>query len=252
MPCSRLANFDYRRERQIRVAKIPLTRLRDRQNPLEWFNAVEFKIRYHMYKETAIFITDLISQDLSYRVPRGVYIPPVIQFLTVLRFYATGNFQTDNADLHQMSQPTISNLVKRVSKAIAKLRGRLIHFPSFQEADKVQQEFYKIAGFPGVIGSIDCTHIHIISPGGDDAELFRNRKGRFSVNVQATCDASLCFTNVVARWYGSAHDSRIFENSLLFDDLQNGRSPGLLVGDGGYPLLPFLLTPFEPPRTPSE
>lgn len=149
MPCSRLANFDYRRERQIRVAKIPLTRLRDRQNPLEWFNAVEFKIRYHMYKETAIFITDLISQDLSYRVPRGVYIPPVIQFLTVLRFYATGNFQTDNADLHQMSQPTISNLVKRVSKAIAKLRGRLIHFPSFQEADKVQQEFYKIAGFPG-------------------------------------------------------------------------------------------------------
>lgn len=70
--------------------------------------------------------------------------------------------------------------------------------------------------------------------------------------MQAVCDATLCFSNVVARWYGSAHDSRIFENSTLYDDMDEGRSPGLLVGDGGYPLLPFLLTPFEPPRTPAE
>ena len=47
------------------------------------------------------------------------------------------------------------------------------------------------SNIPGVVGLIDCTHIPIISPGGDNAELFRNRKGYFSINVQAICDHEL-------------------------------------------------------------
>ncbi|KAH7961883.1 hypothetical protein HPB52_013099 [Rhipicephalus sanguineus] len=46
------------------------------------------------------------------------------------------------------------------------------------------EEFYRIANFPGVTGCIDCTHVKIKSPGGDDAEVFRCRKGYFSINVQ--------------------------------------------------------------------
>lgn len=46
-------------------------------------------------------------------------------------------------------------------------------------------------------------------------EEFRNRKGYFSLNVQAICDADLKFMNVVARWPGSAHDATIFNNSIL-------------------------------------
>lgn len=45
-------------------------------------------------------------------------------------------------------------------------------------------------------------------------EEFRNRKGYFSLNVQAVCDADLRLMNVVARWPGSAHDA-IFKNSVL-------------------------------------
>jgi len=101
----------------------------------------------------------------------------------------------------------------------------------------------------GITGAIDCTHVHITSPGGDDAELYRNRKGRFSLNVQTVCDADLVFTNVVCRWYGCAHDARICENSLLVDELEEGKVPGVLLGDGGYPSLPFFLTPFEPADT---
>ncbi|XP_021953570.1 putative nuclease HARBI1 [Folsomia candida] len=155
MSLSRLANFEYRRERQRRVAVIPLRRLRDRQNPVEWFNAVEFKLRYHMYKDTAIFVTGLIQHELSSPIRRGIHVPPVVQFLTVLRFYATGCFQLDNADLHTLSQPTICNLVKRVSASIAKLRRRFIRFPAEDEADAVRRDFFGLAGFPGVIGSID-------------------------------------------------------------------------------------------------
>ncbi|CAG5000458.1 unnamed protein product [Parnassius apollo] len=46
-------------------------------------------------------------------------------------------------------------------------------------------------------------------------EEFRNRKGYFSLNVQAICDTDLRFMNVIARWPGSTHDATIFNNSIL-------------------------------------
>ncbi|KAH7940443.1 hypothetical protein HPB49_000233 [Dermacentor silvarum] len=51
---------------------------------------------------------------------------------------------------------------------------------------EVMHQFYIKAKFPRVTGCIDCTHVRIKSPGGDDAEVFRNRKGYFSFNVQVT------------------------------------------------------------------
>ena len=99
---------------------------------------------------------------------------------------------------------------------------------------------------------MDGTHVQIPSPGGDDPEMFRNRKGVFSINVQAICDHELNFTNVVARWYGSAHDSRIFENSMVRDKLHDREAPGALLGDSAYTLTPYLFTPFDRPSTPGE
>lgn len=97
----------------------------------------------------------------------------------------------------------------------------------------------------GVTGAIDGSHVRIISPGGANAELFRNRKDYFSINIQGVSNAKLMFTDIVARWYGSAHDSRVFQNSALYSKLESRVWNGILLGDGGYPCLPFLLTPFN-------
>jgi nuclease HARBI1 len=101
----------------------------------------------------------------------------------------------------------------------------------------------------GVVGVIDGCLIKIDSPGGNDAELFRCRKTWFAVNVQGVCDSELNFTNLVARWYGSAHDSRVFENSVLNTELEIGVSPGIILGDSGYPCLPYLMPPLAKPTT---
>ncbi|KAL1416089.1 hypothetical protein MTO96_028259 [Rhipicephalus appendiculatus] len=90
----------------------------------------------------------------------------------------------------------------------AGLRGVLYPYD-----DEPGAEFYKIGKFPGVSGCIDCTHVPIRSPGGDDAEVYRNRKGYFSINVQGITGPDLQFYDVVASWPGSAHDSRIFDSS---------------------------------------
>ena len=71
----------------------------------------------------------------------------------------------------------------------------------------MKNEFESKYGFPGVVGAIDCTHVKIKSVGGENAELFRNRKGIFSINVQAVCGPDLLFFDVVSRWPGSTHDS---------------------------------------------
>lgn len=51
--------------------------------------------------------------------------------------------------------------------------------------------------------------------GGEDAEVFRNRKLYFSLNTQVVCDSHLKINNIVARWPGSAHDITIYNNSRI-------------------------------------
>ena len=53
---------------------------------------------------------------------------------------------------------------------------------------------------------------------GNLGKEYRNRKGYFSLNVQAICDADMQFMNVVA-CPGSSHDATIFNNSVLRGDM---------------------------------
>lgn len=70
---------------------------------------------------------------------------------------------------------------------------------------------------------------------------------------QAVCDARLIFTNIYAKWYGSTHDARIFHNSALYGYLESqSTSNGLLLGDQGYPLTTYLMTPLRNPLRESE
>lgn len=80
--------------------------------------------------------------------------------------------------------------------------------------------------------------------GGDTAEIYRNRKGYFSINMQAICSSDLMFNDVVARWHGSAHDSHIWDNcNQRRHFLQGTYNNYCLLGDSGYAQTPFMMTP---------
>ena len=72
------------------------------------------------------------------------------------------------------------------------------------------------------------------------------------MNIQVVCDMKLI--DIVARWYGSAHDARILRESALARVCEVGRLPvpGILLGDSGYPLKKWLMTPIIAPRTDQE
>ncbi|KAM4558659.1 putative nuclease HARBI1 [Odontesthes bonariensis] len=61
------------------------------------------------------------------------------------------------------------------------------------------------------------------------------------------CNANYLINNVVAKWPGSVHDSRVFRNSEIYRRPSQGEFLGVLLGDRGYACQPFLLTPFADP-----
>lgn len=89
--------------------------------------------------------------------------------------------------------------------------------------------------------------------GGPISEIYRNRKGFFSINVQTMCDANLKITNIVARWQGSSHDSTILRNSKIYSRFESGEfGDSIVLGDSGYPNKKYLMTPLLNPKSPEE
>ena len=78
-----------------------------------------------------------------------------------------------------------------------------------------------------------------------------NRKGKATLNVQATCDAKEMFKSVDVGWPGSVHDSRIWKNSQVCLKLRM-HCNAVVLGDDEYGIEPWLMTPFQTPRIPAE
>ena len=107
-------------------------------------------------------------------------------------------------------------------------------------------DFYKIAGMPRVIGAVDGSLISVRAPHHQE-HLYVCHKGFHVINTMAVCNAQLLFTNFVCRWHGSVHDSAIFNTSMLHAHLEDGGGRnGWLLGDRGYGIQTYLLTPFRP------
>lgn len=173
------------------------------------------------------------------------------RLLLTLRYYATGSFLTVAGDFSGVSKASSSRIVNQVSQAIARLRPGFIKFPA--NTQEIQQEFFRIAKFPRLLGAIDCTHVPIKSPGGNNAEEWRNRKSQFSFNVQTVVSAKLKILDIVARWPGAAHDQTIFNNSYIKQRFLSGEfGNSMIVGDKGYENTSYLLTPLQNPNTPAE
>lgn len=169
--------------------------------------------------------------------------------LITLRYYACGNLLLTCGDFVGIHKSTASRIIRLVTCKLASLRPQYINFPETDEERKiVVQEFFNIRGFPRVIGAIDCTHVRIRNPGGNHAEYYRNRKSFFSINVQTISDAKRRIQSIVARWPGSAHDSTIFRQSRIRARFENNEFEDLLLlGDAGYPVGCYLITPLRDP-----
>ncbi|CAH1958140.1 unnamed protein product [Acanthoscelides obtectus] len=168
-----------------------------------------------------------------------------------LRYLGDPGYQQGIGQKLGVSQPTVSRTVDRVMNSIVAQSNEWIKFPTtnheLMEIKRIWQSMYK---FPTAIGVIDCTHIGILKPNRHGDEYI-NRKGKPTLNVQATCDAREMFTSVDVSWPGSVHDSGIWRNSQTRLQLII-KANVVLLGDDGYGIEPCLMTPFRNPTPGAE
>lgn len=179
---------------------------------------------------------------------RGGALSPKQQMEVTLRCLSDPGFQRSVGFEMGVSQSTVSKTLQSVVQQISEQAKDWIKFPcTGAEAQEANNRWYAKHEFPGCVGAIDCTHVRIEKPGGKFGDEFINRKNFPSFNVQATCDQDYIFTSIDCGWPGSVHDSRVFKNSDIYQTMSSSSYPCLLLGDEGYGITPFLMTPFSNP-----
>ncbi|XP_066471577.1 uncharacterized protein [Tiliqua scincoides] len=200
--------------------------------------------RFRLDRQAIQDLCTLLAPYLDGASASRRHIPTLQKVLIALQVLGTGSFQRMTGDNLRVSQSSVSRCLDAFLEAMLRHVHEHITFPTTDsELRRTREAFFDIAGFPNVIGIVDCTHVPIIAP-ADMPALYRNCHNFHSLNVQATCDASGCFTHVLAKFPGSVHDARIFQLSQLQRLLESWpEGKGWLLGDCGYPLRPFLMTP---------
>ncbi|KAI8116175.1 putative nuclease HARBI1 [Lucilia cuprina] len=178
-------------------------------------------------------------------------IHPKIKLAAFLRFLGSYQHSIGNDFLTCLSQSEISLAIKECLELFEKyFCKKWITFKKTPEEEPdTKQHFYSKYGIPGIIGVVDGTHVRIKSPKSEERHLYYNRKGYYSLNVMIICDQNMVINFVDARQPGANHDSFIWKNSVVDKYLRNefnrGKVNSWIIGDSGYPLLPYLMTPYR-------
>lgn len=136
------------------------------------------------------------------------------------------------------------------------LKAKYIRHPTAPEIRAIVQGFRDKWRFPQVAGAIDGTHIKIRAPSENSASYY-NRKGDYSIILQAVVDHRMRFWDINVGRAGKIHDARVFALSSLYQRGTDGTLfpdwtetfegvdvPLVLLGDSAYPLLPWLMKPY--------
>ena len=219
------------------------------------FTNEEIRDRFRFSRQGIRFLANLLRNDLQRPTRRNHALSVETQVLIALRFFACGSFQQVVGDSVGVDKSTVCRVLPKFCRALNAKRRQFINFPTTNAEKRIiKQGFYEMSGFPSVVGCIDCTHVRISCPSENERD-FVNRKSYHSINVQAVSDHKYRFIDVDASWPGSTHDSFIFNASHLKNYLDGNHlsiEHGLLLGDSGYALSSYLLTPHDNPGTRQE
>lgn len=220
----------------------------------ECHEEAQWRIHFRMTRDTFNFIVNSVRplmerQTTNYR--RAITTEKRVG--VALWRLATGNEYRTLQELFGIGRSTACQILEEFVSAVAQeLKRTLIKRPTHDEFIEIAQGYRDRWGFPQCVGAIDGCHIPIIAP-SENRNDYHNRKGWYSIVLQAVCDHRYIFWDIEVGWPGRAHDARVYANSSLFQDLSENLLPGIterftgvevplfIIGDPAYPLSEFLL-----------
>ncbi|KAJ6350189.1 hypothetical protein OIU78_006375 [Salix suchowensis] len=183
------------------------------------------------------------------------------QVAVALRRLSSGESLSNIGDLLGINQSTVSQITWRFVEAMEERGLHHLCWPSTEaEMEEIKSNFEKICGLPNCCGSIDTTHIVMTLPTVDHSnDVWIDREKNRSMLLQAIVDPDMRLRDVIVGYPGSLSDAIVLQNSSFYKlseegkrlngkkiELQEGMELGeYIIGDSGFPLLSWLLTPYQ-------
>ena len=231
-------------------------RFLENENPFENFRDDEFYRTFGFSKQRVSQLVAMCHRTLGPQIGRKTALSPELKMLVFLDYVRSNGLQRSmgNAIHAGIHQSTVCRIIKQVSSAINEHFELFVSFPDERERDVISKQFIARDNFPGVYGCLDGTHINVKRPPSNTVpapERFYNRKNRYSINMVAVCDHTYKIRYFSARYPGSVHDARIFNESALKQTLLeqfDPEKPRFILGDEAFPCSNVLLTPINRAR----
>lgn len=188
-------------------------------------------------------------------IPNG-NIHTSVRLASSLRYFSGGS-PYDVMPQYGISHTEVLDSVWYVVESTNKVEEWYITYPTdHNEQLRLAYEFKAKSGvdFDVCAGAIDGILIWILKPtlaeakmvGIDQQKFFCGRKNKFRLNCQAVCDVRGRFLDLSITYGGASSDLLAFENSKLYNLLEDGLlADGLLIfGDNAYPNTRYMATPY--------
>ncbi|KAM3865901.1 putative nuclease HARBI1 [Diretmus argenteus] len=202
-------------------------------SPLDVLNDRALQHKYRLPRAEIQRLIQIVSPHIQRATRRNYALSPEVQLLAALRFYAVGSFQETVGDGTGLSKASVSRSVAAVTPILLRHARQHIKMPIMgEEVRKVHQGFFDMAGIPRVLGLVDGTLIPLLNPSLVDPSWIC-RKHFSAINTQVVV----------------AHDGLIVDIVKAARGIY-GRS--IFLGDSGYPLRSYLITPVTNPASPAE
>jgi hypothetical protein len=196
-------------------------------------------------------------QNTKYRLA----IPMIVRVCCTLFKLAQGATFIICLELFAVGTSTVSNILHDTIRVLNVVFRDQISWPTGQQLLQTQMDFRELCSLPAVVGAIDCTHIQKAKPAIGLEDYFYFKTGGYSLNYQAVVDSRKRFLDLYLGMPGSTNDVRVLCRSTLYGlgvqgnlfDMRSSMDgfPPYLLGDNGYPLLPWLMIPHRNHRNSS-
>ncbi|XP_062197668.1 protein ALP1-like [Phragmites australis] len=227
-------------------------------------DAQRFEYVFKMPRRTFNYVCSLVKDEMmvkssSYTFLDGTVLSLEDRVAIALRRLNSGGSLVTVGSSIGVNHSTVSLITWRFIEAMEERGSHHLHWPNSGEMEKIKSKFEKIHSLPNCCGVVDTTHITMcLSSAEPNCKVWLDHEKNYSMILQAVVDLDMRFTDIVTGWPGSMKESSILHSSGLFklcekDERLNGSKLKLsdgseigeyMIGDAGYPLLPWLLTPY--------
>ncbi|KAL8129895.1 hypothetical protein V2J09_019050 [Rumex salicifolius] len=225
-----------------------------------------FESIFKLSKKTFQYICSLVEDDFiskpgNFSFSNGKPMTLNDHVAVALRRLSSGDSLLNVGETFGLNQSTVSQVTWRFVEVMEEKALHHLKWPENEpEMSEIKAKFKKVRGLPNCCGAIETTHILMCLPIADPTtKVWCDHERNHSMVLQAVVDPDMRFRDIVTGWPGKISDSLVLKNSNLFKLCEkgkrlNGKTQEILegqelreyiVGDPGFPLLPWLLTPYQ-------